>query len=182
LVASGLLLDPDNVVGHLLAGSLHPMLREMGKARTSFERLLALEPTHPRALLGLARISLEEGDTGACTDLVRRALARYPDFPEAKACSTSLGLLIAAQLPGEIAPEPLSALAAILGRELELRGPRLRRGTFPMAQFASGTGIAFLGSTPVGYIVLLGDASADRDTIRSALRSAVGTVHRAWAG
>ena len=92
------------------------------------------------------------------------------------------GLLIAAQLPGEIAPKPLSALAAILGRELELRGPRLRRGTFPMAQFASGTGIAFLGSTPVGYIVLLGDASADRDTIRSALRAAVGTVHRAWAG
>ena len=92
------------------------------------------------------------------------------------------GLLIAAQLPREIAPEPLSALAALLGRELELRGPRLRRGTFPMAQFTSGAGIAFLGSTPVGYIILLGDASADRDTIRSALRAAVGTVHRAWAG
>jgi tetratricopeptide (TPR) repeat protein len=85
LVASGLRLDPDNVVGHLLAGSLHAMLREMGKARTSFERVLALEPTHPRALLGLARIALEEGDTGACSDLVTRALARYPDFPEAKA-------------------------------------------------------------------------------------------------
>ena len=92
------------------------------------------------------------------------------------------GLLIAAQLPGEIAPEPLSALAAMLGRELELRDPRLRRGTFLMARFASGTGAAFLGSTPVGYIVLLGDASADWDTIRSALRAAVGTVHRAWAG
>src|SRR5712692_10768097 len=85
LVAGGLLLDPDNVVGHLLAGSLHAMLREMREARTSFERVLALEPTHPRALLGLARIALEEGDTGACTDLVTRALARYPDFPEAKA-------------------------------------------------------------------------------------------------
>ena len=92
------------------------------------------------------------------------------------------GLLIAAQLPGEIAPEPLSALAAMLGRELERRGPRLRRGTFPMARFASGTGTVFLGSTLVGYIVLLGDASADWDTIRSALRAAVGTVHRAWAG
>ncbi len=92
------------------------------------------------------------------------------------------GLLIAARLPGEIAPEPLSALAAILGRELELRDPRLRRGTFSIARFASGTGTAFLGSTPVGYIVLLGDASADWDTIRSALRAAVGTVHRAWAG
>ena len=51
-----------------------------------------------------------------------------------------------------------------------------------MARFASGTGTVFLGSTLVGYIVLLGDASADWDTIRSALRAAVGTVHRAWAG
>jgi len=85
LVASGLLLDRENVVGHLLAGSLHAMLREMAKARTSFARVLALEPTHPRALLGLARITLEEGDTEACVELLTRALTRYPDFPEAKA-------------------------------------------------------------------------------------------------
>jgi len=38
------------------------ILRETGQARTSFERVLALEPTHPRALLGLARIALEESD------------------------------------------------------------------------------------------------------------------------
>lgn len=85
LITSALLLDRDNVVGLLLAGSLHAMLREMVKARAAFERVLALEPTHPRALLGLARITLEEGDTDACVDLLRRALARYPDFPEATA-------------------------------------------------------------------------------------------------
>ncbi len=115
LVASGLLLDPDNVVGHLLAGSLHAMLREMSKARASFERVLALEPTHPRALLGLARIALEEGDTGACTDLLTRALARYPDFPEAKAV-----LDVARSLP---------ASAAKRARSLEqsaIRADRLR--------------------------------------------------------
>ena len=91
------------------------------------------------------------------------------------------GLTIAADLPREIQAEPLSALAATLGRELELRGPQLRRGTFPMAQFASVSGTAFLGSTPVGFIVLLGEPRADWDTIRAALRSAVGAVYRAWA-
>ena len=92
------------------------------------------------------------------------------------------GLVIAADLPQEIEAEPLSALAATLGRELELRGPRLRRGTFPMAQFASVSGAVFLGSTPVGFIVLLGEPRADWDATRNALRSAVGTVYRAWAG
>jgi predicted regulator of Ras-like GTPase activity (Roadblock/LC7/MglB family) len=92
------------------------------------------------------------------------------------------GLVIAADLPQEIEAEPLSALAATLGRELELRGPRLRRGTFPMAEFASVSGAIFLGSTPVGFIVLLGEPRADWDTTRAALRRAVGTVYRAWAG
>lgn len=91
------------------------------------------------------------------------------------------GLTIAADLPHGIEAEPLSALAATLGRELELRGPRLRRGTFPMAQFASVSGAAFLGSTPVGFIVVLGEPQADWDTIRAALRAAVGAVYRAWA-
>jgi predicted regulator of Ras-like GTPase activity (Roadblock/LC7/MglB family) len=92
------------------------------------------------------------------------------------------GLVIAADLPKEIEAEPLSALAATLGRELELRGPRLRRGTFPMAQFASVSGAVFLGSTPVGFIVLLGEPRAEWETIRAALRRVVGSVYRAWAG
>ena len=85
LVDEALIHDPRNVVGHLLAASLHMVLRESGRARTSFERVLALEPTQPRALLGLARIELEDGETAACCALLSRALARYPDFPEARA-------------------------------------------------------------------------------------------------
>ena len=92
------------------------------------------------------------------------------------------GLLIAANLPREVEAEPLSAVAAALGRELELHGPRLRRGTFPTAQFASVSGSAFLGSTPVGYIVLLGEPRADWEAVRSELRGALGRVYRAWAG
>ena len=81
LVADALIREPASVVGHLLAGSLHMALRESGQARTSFERVLALEPTQPRALLGLARLALEDGEAKTCRDLLSRALARYPDFP-----------------------------------------------------------------------------------------------------
>src|SRR5439155_1117849 len=241
LVDEALIHDPRNVVGHLLAASLHMVLRESGRARTSFERVLALEPTQPRALLGLARIELEDGETAACCALLSRALARYPDFPEARAVlevargllatsdakgyatsdgaveadrlrlptesrealfvradatvivavpreprtdavAARAGLLIAANLPREVEAEPLSAVAAALGRELELQGPRLRRGTFPTAHFASVSGSAFLGSTPVGYIVLLGEPRADWEAVRSELRGALGRVYRAWAG
>jgi tetratricopeptide (TPR) repeat protein len=115
LIASGLLLDRDNVVGLLLAGSLHAMLREMAKARSSFERVLALDPTHPRALLGLARITLEEGDTDACVELLRRALARYPDFPEASAL-----LEVAQGLPGRDTAKRAPASVTIRADRLRL--------------------------------------------------------------
>lgn len=97
LVDEALLHDPRNVVAHLLAASLHMVLREPGRARSSFERVLALEPTQPRALLGLARIELEDGETAACCALLNRALACYPDFPEARAVlEVARGLLTTA--------------------------------------------------------------------------------------
>lgn len=90
------------------------------------------------------------------------------------------GLVIAAALPPDIPVEPVSALAATLGRELELRGPRLRRGTFLMAHFLADDGTVFLGGTPVGFIVLLTDTDVNRDTIRHALREAIGAIRQAW--
>lgn len=90
------------------------------------------------------------------------------------------GLVIAADLPAGVAVEPLSALAAALGRELELRGPRLRRGTFLAAQFTGTGGSVFLGSIPIGFVVLVGEAGANRDAIRYALRGAMEGVRRAW--
>jgi tetratricopeptide (TPR) repeat protein len=85
LVEQGLQLDPNNLVGLLLAGSLHAVFRETQMAQTAFERVLTIDPTHPRALLGMARMALEAGQAGTCTDFLRRALGRYPDFPEAQA-------------------------------------------------------------------------------------------------
>lgn len=85
LVSQGLDRDPRSLVGHLLAGSLYAAFREMDHARAEFQRVLALDALHPRALLGLARIALEENDVPACLGFLRRALERYPDFPEAQA-------------------------------------------------------------------------------------------------
>jgi hypothetical protein len=47
--------------------------------------VLALDPYHPRALFGLARIALEEGDIEGCRPFLDRAIQYFPDFPEAKA-------------------------------------------------------------------------------------------------
>jgi predicted regulator of Ras-like GTPase activity (Roadblock/LC7/MglB family) len=101
--------------------------------------------------------------------LVRGGLVVAPD-----------GLVIASQLPPGSPVEALSALAASLGRELELRGARRRQGGFVLAHFRSAEGTIFLGGTPVGFIVVLADDSADRDQVRHALRTAVETVRRTW--
>ncbi len=85
LVIQGLARDPRSLVGHLLAGSLYAVFREMDHARAEFQQVLALDALHPRALLGLARIALEEDDVPDGVAFLRRALERYPDFPEAQA-------------------------------------------------------------------------------------------------
>src|SRR6266849_6645344 len=85
LVERGLKLDPANIVGHLMAGSLHAVFRDMDRAKAEFERVLTLDPVQPRALLGLARIAMEQDENDHSAELLRRALGRYPDFPEAAA-------------------------------------------------------------------------------------------------
>jgi tetratricopeptide (TPR) repeat protein len=85
LVARALQLDPDNLHAHLLAAYLHAARRAPAPAKAEFQWVLDHDHTHARALLGLARIALEEGDATACQDLLRRALRFYPDFPEATA-------------------------------------------------------------------------------------------------
>jgi tetratricopeptide (TPR) repeat protein len=85
LVTYALTLEPNNVTGHMLAGYLHHAARTHDAARDQFRWVLARDPHHPRALLGLARLALEEGDLVGCHDLLARALRDYPDFPEAKA-------------------------------------------------------------------------------------------------
>ncbi len=85
LVARGLQEAPDSSVGHLLSAYLSVAAREMDRAKVAFHRVLALDPYHPRALLGLAKICLEEHRTEDSKALLDRALQYYSDFPEAQA-------------------------------------------------------------------------------------------------
>lgn len=90
------------------------------------------------------------------------------------------GLVIAARLPPGRAVEPLSALAATLGRELELRASRLRRGAFQVAHFSGSDGTVFVGGTAVGFFVVLASPGVNRETIRQGLRGAAETLRKAW--
>ena len=85
LVAEGIAQAPQSGIGHLLAAYLSVARREMEPAKLAFHRVLALDPYHPRALLGLARIALEENDLETSRALLDRALQFYPEFPEARA-------------------------------------------------------------------------------------------------
>ena len=85
LVAQGLRLAPNNGVGHLLSAYLHLAFRQIGPAKSELQFVLQADPYHPRALLGLAKIALEERDLAACRPFLDKALQYYPDFPEARA-------------------------------------------------------------------------------------------------
>ena len=85
LVTQGLQQDPDSSVGHLLSAYLHVATRQTDRAKTHFQRVLARDPYHPRALLGLAKICLEERDLEGSKVLLDLALQYYADFAEAQA-------------------------------------------------------------------------------------------------
>lgn len=79
------------------------------------------------------------------------------------------GLVITADLPPRSQVEALAALGATLGRELELGTARLGRGAFRMALFATDSGTLFVGGSRVGFLILLGDRSADTASVQMAL-------------
>jgi len=85
LVTRGLRQAPDSTVGHLISAYLHMAARRMDQAQGEFHRVLAVDPYHPRALLGLARIHIEDQDLEGATTLLDRALQYYTDFAEARA-------------------------------------------------------------------------------------------------
>ncbi len=104
LVAQGLRLSPNNGVGHLLSAYLHLAFRQIGPAKSEFQSVLQADPYHPRALLGLAKIALEERDFGACRPFLDKALQYYPDFPEARALQEMVaGWVTAAGSAGQAA-------------------------------------------------------------------------------
>jgi tetratricopeptide (TPR) repeat protein len=134
LVARGLILDPASLTGHLLAGYLHAARRMIEPARTEFRWVLARDPAHPRALLGLARVELETGDVEGCRQTLARALHAHPDFPEARAL-----------LDGLSAPAPEAP-------PTELRLDRLRLPELARAVFAVDGDGAMLAARPTSAV------------------------------
>ena len=90
------------------------------------------------------------------------------------------GFVITADLPPQISAEALAAVAATLGRELELGMAQLERGTFRTAFFSTDDGTIFLGGSPIGFVILLGDATAEPAAVTPALRAAVTRLEGAW--
>ena len=184
LVYQGLALDPRSVLGHLLAGYVHAAFRRGEAARMEFRAALAIDPDHPRALLGLARIALEEGDAAGCLDGLRRALAVYPDFPEARALIEAVGGPGAPRVEGPAAaprgferlPLPVGSRECVVGRPdgsvifshpgraaTEVLGPHLVR----LSRIASAT-LARAGLSAMETAVV--EASAGTTFVRSDAR------------
>jgi len=90
------------------------------------------------------------------------------------------GLVLTSELPPRFPVEALAALAATLGRELELGASRLERGAFRTALFAADDGTVFVGGSPVGYLTLVADRNVNAETVRVALGRAVDQLRGTW--
>lgn len=140
LVEEGLRRTPTSATGHLLAGYLHLAVREVQPAREAFQSALTLDPYHPRALLGLARIAIDGGDPDAARRALERALLYHPDFPEARVLEKVLAARTAVH--GAFAGAQARPLRAGVIRRLSRDGrdPILARldGTVVFAQCDEG--------------------------------------------
>ena len=106
----------------------------------------------------------------ARTTVMRGALLVAPD-----------GFVIAADVPPGVAIEPLAALAATLGRDLEVGASRLGRGAFQTAMFSADDGTLFLAASRIGFVVALAGSQGNVQAIRGALEEAVTAIDSSWA-
>lgn len=90
------------------------------------------------------------------------------------------GLVITSELPPRFPVEALAALAATLGRELEVGSERLGRGALRTALFSADDGTVFVGGIPVGFLILLGDRNVNLASVRMWLRKAVDRLQGTW--
>jgi predicted regulator of Ras-like GTPase activity (Roadblock/LC7/MglB family) len=101
---------------------------------------------------------------------VRGALLVAPD-----------GFVIAAEVPPTVAVEPLAALAATLGRDLETGAGRLGGGAFQTALFSADDATLLLATSRLGFLVALAERTANLPALRTALDEAVTLLESAWA-
>ena len=122
--------DPSDLEPRVLAGELFLEKYNAGEAQTTFDEILRVNPSHPRALLGAARRRSFDGAPGA-DSLLRRALEVNPNLVAARAFSAEQLLgseqLAEARVEAErgLAVNPTSLDArAVLAATLFLQGDR----------------------------------------------------------
>jgi tetratricopeptide (TPR) repeat protein len=77
-----LMADGENIEARVKLGELFLDKYQFGEAQKTFEEVLSLNPSHPRALLGAARRLEADGKPGV-DSLVRMALSVNPDYVDA---------------------------------------------------------------------------------------------------
>lgn len=100
---------------------------------------------------------------------VRGALLVAPD-----------GFVIAAEVPPTVAVEPLAALVATLGRDLETGASRLGRSALQTALFSADDATLVLAPSRLGFLVALAERTANLPALRNALDEAVTLLESAW--
>ena len=120
---------------------------------------------------GLSRAEQVRGIVGevARMDRARGGVLVAPD-----------GFVIDAQLRSDVEVEPLAALAAALGRELELGADRLSRGMAGTAFFSSEDGSLFLGGGPVGFLAVIAEPDVNVSRMREAVKRALDSLQQVW--
>ena len=78
-------LEPDNVAVHAMLGKIHTELAESDLAESRFSRALSLDPLCEEALLGLAHLSLENGQMEKARELFGRAIEKNSNILPARA-------------------------------------------------------------------------------------------------
>ena len=121
------------------------------EARTTLERVLTVNPRHPRALLGMARVLAFEGRGDAST-LLRQALEVNPSDPELRAQAALL--LIDVERYDDAAAEAIRGLAADTGAAAPLVA-------LAAARFLAGDTLNFQRALAKAHARLPGSAEAE---------------------
>ena len=127
-----------------------------------------------------ARLEMDGASRGRQVRDIVHAIARLHGVKGAAIVAPD-GFVIAAEVPEGVAVESLAALAATLGRDLEVGASRLGRGAFQTALFSADDGTLFLATSPIGFVVALAEPQASLQSVRGALAEAVGLIASAWS-
>ena len=70
--------DPKDIESLIMVGGLNRMLENSVDAEAAFKKALAIDPDNEDALVGLAGVYSERGDTKASTELLERLATKNP--------------------------------------------------------------------------------------------------------